>query len=93
MTKQKGMVKMAEQKQQTLTFSLQETKELEMKKALQEVYAALTEKGYNPINQIVGYILSSDPTYITNYKNARGVIRRIDIDDLLNALVRNYLGI
>lgn len=91
--KQKGMVKMAEQKQQTLTFSLQETKELEMKKALQEVYAALTEKGYNPINQIVGYILSSDPTYITNYKNARGVIRRIDIDDLLNALVRNYLGI
>ena len=92
-TKQKGMVKMAEQKQQTLTFSLQETKELEMKKALQEVYAALTEKGYNPINQIVGYILSSDPTYITNYKNARGVIRRIDIDDLLNALVRNYLGI
>lgn len=51
---------MAEQKQQTLTFSLQETKELEMKKALQEVYAALTEKGYNPINQIVGYILSGD---------------------------------
>ena len=71
---------MAEQKQQTLTFSLQETKELEMKKALQEVYAALTEKGYNPINQIVGYILSGDPTYITNYKNARGIIRRIDID-------------
>lgn len=84
---------MAEQKQQTLTFSLQETKELEMKKALQEVYAALTEKGYNPINQIVGYILSGDPTYITNYKNARGIIRRIDIDELLNVLVRNYLNL
>ena len=84
---------MAEQKQQTLTFSLQETKELEMKKALQEVYAALTEQGYNPINQIVGYILSGDPTYITNYKNARGIIRRIDIDELLNVLVRNYLNL
>ncbi len=84
---------MAEQKQQTLTFSLQETKELEMKKALQEGYAALTEKGYNPINQIVGYILSGDPTYITNYKNARGIIRRIDIDELLNVLVRNYLNL
>ena len=84
---------MAEQKQQTLTFSLQETKELEMKKALQEVYAALTEKGYNPINQIVGCILSGDPTYITNYKNARGIIRRIDIDELLNVLVRNYLNL
>ena len=64
-----------------------------MKKALQEVYAALTEKGYNPINQIVGYILSGDPTYITNYKNARGIIRRIDIDELLNVLVRNYLNL
>ena len=84
---------MSIQKQPTQTFSIQQTKELEMKKALQEVYAALTEKGYNPINQIVGYIISEDPTYITNYKNARGIIRKIDIDELLNTLVRNYLGV
>ena len=81
---------MSIQKQPTQTFSIQQTKELEMKK---EVYAALTEKGYNPINQIVGYIISEDPTYITNYKNARGIIRKIDIDELLNTLVRNYLGV
>lgn len=81
------------QKQPTLTFSIQDTHELEMKKALEEVYSALIEKGYNPINQIVGYILSEDPTYITNYKNARGIIRKIDRDDLLNALVKNYLGV
>ena len=85
--------KMNNQKQPTLTFSIQDTKELEMKKALEEVYSALIEKGYNPINQIVGYILSEDPTYITNYKNARGIIRKIDRDDLLNALVKNYLGV
>lgn len=84
---------MNNQKQPTLTFSIQDTKELEMKKALEEVYSALIEKGYNPINQIVGYILSEDPTYITNYKNARGIIRKIDRDDLLNALVKNYLGV
>ncbi|MBO4219485.1 MAG: IreB family regulatory phosphoprotein [Clostridia bacterium] len=59
---------------------------------LRTVYEALLEKGYNPINQIVGYILSEDPTYITNHKNARGLIRRIDRDELLNALVKNYLG-
>ena len=84
---------MNNQKQPTLTFSIQDTKELEMKKALEEVYSALIEKGYNPINQIVGYILSEDPTYITNYKNARGIIRKIDRDDLQNALVKNYLGV
>ena len=82
------------QKQQpTQTFSIAQTRELEMKRALQEVYMALSEKGYNPINQIVGYIISEDPTYITNYKNARGIIRMIDVDELLNVLVKNYLGI
>ena len=84
---------MAEQKQQTLTFSLQETKELEMKKALQEVYAALTEKGYNPINQIVGYILSGDPTYITSHNNARNLIRQVERDELLEEMVKNYIGL
>jgi len=82
------------QKQQpTQTFSIAQTRELEMKRALQEVYMALSEKGYNPINQIVGYIISEDPTYITNYKNARGIIRKIDVDELLNVLVKNYLGV
>lgn len=77
----------------TLTFSLNNEKDMEIKRMLLTVYSALNEKGYNPINQIVGYILSEDPTYITNYKNARSLIRKIDRDDLLNALVKSYLGI
>ena len=63
----------------------------EMKATLMAVYAALKEKGYNPINQIVGYILSEDPTYITNYNNARTLIRKLDRDELLQELVRQYL--
>ena len=62
-----------------------------MKQILTAVYDALTEKGYNPINQIVVYILSEDPTYITTHKNARSLIRRIDRDELLQALVKSYL--
>ena len=77
--------------QRTITFSLPDEREMEIRTTLQEVYNALKEKGYNPINQIVGYILSEDPTYITNYKNARSLIRKIDRDELLNLLVRNYL--
>lgn len=77
----------------TITFTVRDEKEEEMKRTLSAIYEALREKGYNPINQIVGYILSEDPTYITNYKNARSLIRRIDRDELLNALVRNYLGV
>lgn len=76
----------------TQTFSLGDDKEQEMKIILTTVYDALREKGYNPINQIVGYILSEDPTYITTYNNARSLIRRIDRDDLLRALVRSYLN-
>ena len=63
----------------------------EMKRILKAVYASLNEKGYNPINQIVGYLLSEDPTYITNHKNARSLICKIDRDDLLSELVRHYL--
>ena len=77
----------------TMTFSIGDQTEQEIRNILTLVYDALKEKGYNPINQIVGYILSEDPTYITNYKNARSLIRRIDRDELLNVLVRNYLGI
>ena len=76
----------------TQTFSLGDDKEREMKIILTQVYDALREKGYNPINQLVGYILSEDPTYITTYNNARSLIRKIDRDDLLRALVRSYLN-
>ena len=75
----------------TMTFSLKEEKINEMKHALMTVYDALKEKGYNPINQIVGYILTEDPTYITNYKSARSLIRKIDRDELLQILVKEYL--
>ena len=75
----------------TAVFSLRDEKDLEIKQTMLQVYHALEEKGYNPINQIVGYILSEDPTYITTYKNARALIRRIDRDDLLLALVRDYI--
>lgn len=76
----------------TQTFSLDEIREADTKKILLTVYDALKEKGYNPISQIVGYILSEDPTYITTYNNARSLIRRIDRDELLKAMVRSYLG-
>ena len=79
--------------EKTITFSIRDEKDRELKMILQTVYDALTEKGYNPINQIVGYILSEDPTYITNHKNARSLIRRIDRDELMGALVRNYLNL
>ena len=75
----------------TMTFSVNDEKDKELKKNLTTVYNALTEKGYNPINQIVGYILSEDPTYITTHMGARSLIRHIDRDELLQALVKNYL--
>ena len=74
-----------------LTFSIGDQNEQEIRRILTEVYDALKEKGYNPINQIVGYILSEDPTYITTHKNARNLIRRIDRDTLLQSLVKYYL--
>ncbi len=75
----------------TMPFSLKDERENEMKEILGTVYAALKEKGYNPINQLVGYILSEDPTYITTYNNARSLIRHIDRDELLQAMVKHYL--
>ena len=62
-----------------------------MRRILRNVYEALTEKGYNPVNQIVGYLLTEDPTYITNYNNARSMICKIDRDELMQVLVREYL--
>ena len=75
----------------TRKFSAIDAKE-EMRITLEAVYDSLVVKGYNPINQIVGYLISEDPTYITNYNNARTLICRIDRDELLQELVRNYLG-
>ncbi|MDD6345156.1 MAG: IreB family regulatory phosphoprotein [Ruminococcus sp.] len=76
----------------TMTFSVNEDRESELKKNLTIIYDALVQKGYNPINQIVGYILSEDPTYITTYNNARNLIRHIDRDELLQVLVKSYLN-
>lgn len=75
----------------TISFSIKEDREKEVRKILTSVYEALLEKGYNPINQLVGYILSEDPTYITTHNNARGLIRHLDRDELLQILVRSYL--
>ena len=80
-------------KQQTQIFKKVDMEDDGMQATLTAVYNALSEKGYDPINQIVGYILSEDPTYITNYNGARSLIRRIDRDKLLNTLVKNYLGV
>ena len=79
-------------KDKTMTFRIANDNEDIMKETLSSVYDALQEKGYNPINQIVGYILSEDPTYITTHNNARSLIRKIDRDELLAEMVRSYLG-
>ena len=76
----------------TAVFSIRDDRDMEIKQAVLQVYRALEEKGYNPINQIVGYILSEDPTYITNHNSARTLIRKLDRDELLQTLVRSYLG-
>lgn len=77
----------------TMVFDIPHKKDESMKAMLRTVYDAMSEKGYNPINQIVGYLLSEDPTYITNHKGARSLIRKIDRDELLNELVKDYLGV
>lgn len=76
----------------TMTFSIGDQTEQEIRNILTLVYDALKEKGYNPINQIVGYILSEDPTYITTHNNARNLIRKIDRETLLQSLVKYYLS-
>lgn len=75
----------------TTIFSVHDDRDQEIRQILTEVYAALKQKGYNPINQIVGYILSEDPTYITTFGGARTKICKVDRDDILQALVKSYL--
>lgn len=79
-------------KEQTITFSIKDERDQEIRRVLRTVYEALSEKGYNPINQIVGYILSEDPTYITSHKGARSLIVKLDRDEVLNTLVRCFLN-
>lgn len=76
-----------------MVFSINGNKDESIRVILNTVYKALEEKGYNPLNQIVGYILSEDPTYITTHNNARNLIRKIDRDDLLEVLLKNYLNL
>jgi len=77
--------------QDTQKFTVPNDDRESMRRILRSVYEALTEKGYNPVNQIVGYLLTEDPTYITNYNNARSMICKIDRDELMQVLVREYL--
>ncbi|MBQ5783324.1 MAG: IreB family regulatory phosphoprotein [Oscillospiraceae bacterium] len=76
----------------TAVFSVHNEKDIEIRKVMKEVYDALKEKGYNPINQIVGYILSEDPTYITTHNGARNKIRKLDRDDILQSVLKYYLA-
>ena len=77
----------------TMNFKLEREQDIDAQKLLKEVYDALVEKGYNPINQLVGYILSGDPTYITSHNNVRNKIRAIERDELLEKIVKYYIGI
>lgn len=78
---------------ETMSFKVERDKNIKAKEILTDVYNALVEKGYNPINQIVGYILSGDPTYITSHNDARNLIRQIERDELLEKMVKNYIGL
>ncbi len=77
----------------TMNYKVENENNIKYKEVLKEVYKALEEKGYNPVNQIVGYILSGDPTYITSHNDARNIIRKVERDELLEKMVRSYIGI
>ncbi|MDD2221231.1 MAG: IreB family regulatory phosphoprotein [Clostridia bacterium] len=77
--------------EETMSFKVSREEELKASDVLSAVYAALLEKGYNPINQLVGYLISGDPAYITNHKQARSLVRRVERDDLLEELVSYYV--
>ena len=77
----------------TFLFDVSEIDNVLVDQTIKDVYEALEEKGYNPINQIVGYILSGDPTYITSHNDARNLIRQLERDELLEKMVKNYIGL
>ena len=76
-----------------MQFDFERNKKDLTKEILEEVYDALTEKGYNPVNQLVGYIISGDPTYITNYNGARALVRKLERDEILEEVLKSYLNI
>lgn len=78
---------------ETMCFKVPKDENTDTKEILKKVYEALKEKGYNPINQIVGYVLSGDPTYITSHNGARNLIRQIERDELLEKMVKKYIGV
>ena len=75
----------------TQYFKVQKDQDIEVKDVVEQVYCALIEKGYNPVNQIVGYIMSGDPTYITSHKGARSLIRRVERDEMIELLLEDYI--
>lgn len=77
----------------TQYFRTRPDQEIQVKEVLDLVYNAMEEKGYNPVNQIVGYIMSGDPTYVTSYKNARYLIMKVERDELLEELLKNYIEV
>jgi len=82
---------MGQNYEETMKFTVEKDKKINTKEILRMVYKALEEKGYNPINQIVGYLLSGDPAYITSHNNARNLIRKLERDELLEELLKNYI--
>lgn len=83
---------MTEQLDRTMLFKATEGEKPDIRQVLEQVHKALEEKGYNPLDQLVGYLMSGDPAYITNHHDARSLIKRVERDELLEALLRNYLG-
>ena len=77
----------------TMSFKVEKDKNLKTKEILKEVYQALEEKGYNPINQLVGYLISGDPSYITSYNGARALLRKLERDEILEEVIKSYLEI
>ena len=77
----------------TMNFKVENENNVKYKEVLKEVYKALEEKGYNPVNQIVGYILSGDATFITSHNGARNIIRNVERDELLEKMVKSYIGL
>ena len=80
-----------EEMNKTQYFKVQKEQEIEVKDVIASIYQALTEKGYNPVNQIVGYVMSGDPTYITSHKGARSLIRRVERDEIIELLLEDYI--
>ena len=84
---------MTDKNGKTMTFPVQDLRDPEMHDTLSAVYEALRAKGYDPVNQLVGYFISQDPTYITNHNNARALICKLDRDEVMSAMIKKYLDI